>query len=49
MAAVSEVELHVQILILFLGSIIEQISDIDTPISVLTNFEMRSVCCASND
>lgn len=49
MSAVSKVELHVQILILFLKSIVEQVSDIDAHISVPTNFKRRIVCHASND
>lgn len=48
MAAVSGVDLHVQILILFWKSITEQVDDIDAPISVPTNFQ-SIVCHASND
>lgn len=48
MAAVSGVDLHVQILILFLKGITEQVDDIDAPISVPTNFR-RIVCYASTD
>ena len=49
MAAVSKVEVHVQILTLFLKSILEQVRDIGAPTSVPTNFKRRIVCHASDD